>query len=391
MLKIGESLDYTGDSATFADAYQGTSFKLNDPTFISKTLLISFIEIDNGWTWLHNLINLHDSFSAASDVFIVAIIYRNTAGGLTDVTIQNKISTDPVLSGIDFYTISNFYIAPDKNDSGTSLINKYAVIYSNSIIYDTPDFYTGYGAGIMISYLARNDKIQDKWHTNCESFTISGNTTSASAVIIVPSTASLHVNDSVNGSGIPAKSFILSIDSATQITINQTATATASGITLTIGSGDPHSFHRLPGTFNSRDLTNTESFVSQRISNLRTDPTILSTIPTDASLLGTIPSVDIIFSKLMNDAAGDSSHYTLGGAGSAGLTKGTASYTGRNKIENVATLPFTGMPSSDGSLIITLDSSITDTSGTSLNVSYRTINYTIDLPPRITGLKINPR
>jgi hypothetical protein len=107
--------------------------------------------------------------------------------------------------------------------------------------------------------------------------------------------------------------------------------------------------------------------------------------------LASLSSVDIIFSKLMNDAAGDASHYTLGGAGSAGLTKGTASYTGRNKIENVATLPITGMPASDGALSITLDSSITDTAGTSLNASNRSINYTIDLPPRITGLKINPR
>jgi hypothetical protein len=110
-----------------------------------------------------------------------------------------------------------------------------------------------------------------------------------------------------------------------------------------------------------------------------------------SSSLASLPSVDIIFSKLMNDAAGDASHYTLGGAGSAGLTKGTASYTGRNKIENVATLSFTGMPASDGAFSITLDSSITDTAGTSLNASYRSINYTIDLPPRITGLKINPR
>ena len=67
-------------------------------------------------------------------------------------------------------------------------------------------------------------------------FTSSGNITSGSAVITgIPSTAILQVLWGVNGAGIPGGSFIASVDSPTQVTINNSATATTSGVAISWG------------------------------------------------------------------------------------------------------------------------------------------------------------
>lgn len=61
-----------------------------------------------------------------------------------------------------------------------------------------------------------------------------GDTTNASAVVINCSTVSgLQIGMAISGAGIPAATFLSSIDSATQITLSQAATATAAGVTLT--------------------------------------------------------------------------------------------------------------------------------------------------------------
>jgi len=67
-------------------------------------------------------------------------------------------------------------------------------------------------------------------------FTSSGNITSGSAVITgIPSTAILQVFWRVNGAGIPGGSYIVSVDSPTQVTISSPATATTSGDTISWG------------------------------------------------------------------------------------------------------------------------------------------------------------
>lgn len=61
-------------------------------------------------------------------------------------------------------------------------------------------------------------------------FTSSGNITSGSAVITgIPSTAVLQVFWSVSGAGIPGGSYIVSVDSPSQVTISNAATATTKG------------------------------------------------------------------------------------------------------------------------------------------------------------------
>lgn len=61
-----------------------------------------------------------------------------------------------------------------------------------------------------------------------------GDTTNASTAITgISSTAGFVVDSAVTGDGIPTGSYIVSIDSGTQVTINASATATATGVSFT--------------------------------------------------------------------------------------------------------------------------------------------------------------
>jgi hypothetical protein len=72
-------------------------------------------------------------------------------------------------------------------------------------------------------------------------FTSSGNITAGSAVITgIPSTAIIQVFWSVNGAGIPPLSYIVSVDSPSQVTISSPATATTTADAISWG-----------GTFNN--------------------------------------------------------------------------------------------------------------------------------------------
>lgn len=67
-------------------------------------------------------------------------------------------------------------------------------------------------------------------------FTSSGNITAGSAVITdIPSTAILQLFWSVNGKGIPGGSYIVSVDSPSQVTISNPATATTIGDAISWG------------------------------------------------------------------------------------------------------------------------------------------------------------
>ena len=70
-----------------------------------------------------------------------------------------------------------------------------------------------------------------------ETVTATGDTVAASPVITLASTASLRSGMLVSGSGIPAGTAILSIDSATTLTLTQNPLATAVGVVLTFSPG----------------------------------------------------------------------------------------------------------------------------------------------------------
>lgn len=79
-----------------------------------------------------------------------------------------------------------------------------------------------------------------------------GNTTSGSAIITnLTDTSQMFAGEQVEGSGIPASTTILSVNSATQITLSQNATATNTGVPVRVfpyGNGDGST------TFNVPDL-----------------------------------------------------------------------------------------------------------------------------------------
>lgn len=80
------------------------------------------------------------------------------------------------------------------------------------------------------------------------SLTPTGDTQSASAVITnMSSTTNVYAGASVSGTGIPADTSVLSVDSSSQITLNKNATSNGSGVTLTIKEmdceGDWEAYH----------------------------------------------------------------------------------------------------------------------------------------------------
>ncbi|MHC1705642.1 MAG: YDG domain-containing protein [Tenuifilaceae bacterium] len=72
--------------------------------------------------------------------------------------------------------------------------------------------------------------------TIASTITLSGNTTSGSAVIAVASTAGVIIGVTITGSGIPLGATVASIVANTSITISAPTTATAAGVTLTLSS-----------------------------------------------------------------------------------------------------------------------------------------------------------
>lgn len=66
---------------------------------------------------------------------------------------------------------------------------------------------------------------------------LTGNTTISSAVVTgISSTASITAGMVATGTGIPSETLVVSVDSATQVTLGTAATATATGIGLSFGT-----------------------------------------------------------------------------------------------------------------------------------------------------------
>jgi hypothetical protein len=87
-----------------------------------------------------------------------------------------------------------------------------------------------------------------------------GNTTTDSAVVTgIPSTATLSTNYYCSGTGLPAGLTIVSVESGTQVTLSQPATATGTGVTLNFGQAK----YSLPSDYD-RKISNTDWDKSRR-------------------------------------------------------------------------------------------------------------------------------
>lgn len=81
------------------------------------------------------------------------------------------------------------------------------------------------------------EELYSEYAFTTNAFTSTGNTTNGSAVITnIPSTALLSATQwSLSGTGIPNYPTIVSVDSATQITLDRPCTATGTGVVLSFG------------------------------------------------------------------------------------------------------------------------------------------------------------
>jgi autotransporter-associated beta strand protein len=64
---------------------------------------------------------------------------------------------------------------------------------------------------------------------------VNGTTTSGSAAVTMNSTTGIAPGMTLTGTGIPAGSYVVSVDSATQVTLSQAATANGSALSFTVG------------------------------------------------------------------------------------------------------------------------------------------------------------
>ena len=306
-----------GDSpVNFTLVQYNTLNNISLSSYTGKVILVSFVDFNNGWSWLKNLVAIQTSINSSgisANVQLLAVIF-NYMSSVDEDMIATKINADSDLSGkITF---------PVLMDNAWASGSAYAVSYQAGFsVVNDPLFHGNTGTALWSYIIAKDYIVSDKWHPNG--------------------------------------------------TVN----------------ADPISFNQMTsiGTFNSADLVATKAFVVQRIVNLNSAPAITKTTPAQTSLLNLVSTAKVSFSKLLSSAAGTASNYTLSGAGSAGLTIASASFAGADRVENVATLTFGGAPTSSGPLIITLNSAIKDTAGTSIPAGSRTITYTIDInAPTIT-------
>lgn len=158
MLNMGDSpVDFTrmqfdtGEDVAFS-SYNG------------KTVLVSFLEVTNGWNWLKNMLSVQIAISASglsSSVQIVAVVYKYM-GCTSSGKIIEKINSDPDLPAPGDWPFPVFV--------DTSWASSAAFQYLNGFANTVDPLFHGQCGNLFWSYLISNDyKITDKWHPNITS------------------------------------------------------------------------------------------------------------------------------------------------------------------------------------------------------------------------------
>lgn len=378
MLKIGESLTFANDPAKFTDIYTDIGFTLDK--YSKKTVLLSFVEFNNGWGWLKHLVNIRSAVCLEDDLQIIAVIFQSTPGLLSDQLIIDKIHSDPELNNLDFKNLPGLVIAKDLPDT-SDLNSRYAGIYANYIINDGPYFDFKSPGYVCYSYISCNDMICDKWHTNCTAYEIHGDIVEGSPVIQLCNAVKLNIGDSISGNGLPAISTVNTVDSDFVITLDKIANETLNGVKLTIGSGDPLSFNRIiiknEPLFNSRDFCSNEKYILKRLEYLKSAPVILGSMPESGKMLNSLKDVEIYYSKPLTKTVSDKTKYILSGDGVGNLVLGDVLNDGAGRIENSIILKFGGSVDM-GNVVISVDDSVVDNDGNPIMES-NSVNYKFDI------------
>ncbi len=114
-------------------------------------------------------------------------------------------------------------------------LNEYNYMYDGwnaerTLNYTIPDFIYPIGTSTSLNGIYGQNV---QWSIG-PSFTVLGDTTITSEVVAVANTNGLNIGQYVTGTGIPANSYITALTVNTSITLSAAATASGTGVTLTI-------------------------------------------------------------------------------------------------------------------------------------------------------------
>ncbi len=428
MLAIGEALQ-AFYSTTLTDCWNGTGVSVTAVN--GRTGIVAFINFDTGWEWLRHLVHAWNHTGIQDRLHIIAVIFRNSTP-LSAALVTNKKSndTDLELKNFDFNTATHFNVVTDELDGTGSYYNRNAIVYENGIINDAQ--FPGASGGIYWTYLTTNDnKISDKWHSNCMSATLPNNDNpisfrhlakhaafvqlsgapgaglfqltlsniaaggkplSGDTVITYQGAPNAYTRDfsgprvkSVSPSEGTTETGLMSLPPLViAFTDAVTGAATAANYALSGAIGtlavasveyaDALSFDTTNHTredFDSKILDNAEFYLKQRLIQLCHNAAILYAEPEKDSVMKALGTAIVHFSKPMDPTK---IHNVPGNFSTsiAGLAVSTVSYANKDQYENKATLTLSG-PLAEGSFTIGA-SNLTDTAGTAM-VGSTTVPY----------------
>jgi hypothetical protein len=412
---MGRKIGDTPDDFTLND-YQSNSITLSG--YSGKVILLTFIDVKNGWEWLQKLCDVKSALVNLQSQFqIITVVYNHLDAGTE--TINSIPFSGP---------ISALWIDQKLQDQGPACVDFPLIVndaWSGSTahsydggfssLYDS-NFHGNTGGEFFAYIISKDHKITDKWSKNCNanSDPISFNNLGNNVAIINPTgtfgsgAISIDISDITDLTGktvltyndtppsytpdfsgpriksvIPAdgstgisESIALSVSftgslTKTEVEDNTNYDLSGAGATASIASGDVV-YEEFPD-FLSTDPDNTIFYLKQRLLQLCYDPAVLYADPETHSTVNAIPSVDIVYSKPIGHAGAS---YAVAGAGITSPTTNPV-YTGVDAIENRASLGLGGTLNSTGQVDITVGG-ITDTEGNSL-AGYNKVHYHVDI------------
>ncbi len=414
-----------------------TKVKLSDAAYIGKAVLVSFIDITNGWGWLDSMKSIRTSACFPSSGEMIAVIFKY-GGTVQKLDVINKL-------GAATYP---FKILVDGAWGAGSVAYTYMNGFKNAndpCFSGTDDSCAG---NTLWCYLVQPDhRIADKWNFNCWSdatpsnndpisfrnlpvhaafLTLSGSPGTGALQIALSGIASNPGGSPLSSDSMivyqgPANSYtpsfsgprVLSVipaegsspsplsallvgftDAVTGAAVagNYTISGPGKG-TLAVASVeyvDSVAFDTVNHTrafFDSKNFPNAVFFIRQRFIQLCCDPAVLYAIPEKDRTLCSLMQIKIVFSKPMDQSTIDGVPGNFS-TSVPGLNVSLAAYKDRDLIENLATLTLSGALVT-GSFTVTAGAAVKALGSVAL-AGTSSVPYTADVTPPATPTVTGP-